>query len=411
MKHKILNLIKKIIYVLRIVQFRIVWPAIFFIFKQKPVKKDRILFADAFSTDLTDNMVPVYQALCASKDRGLRNFELKKCFAPAPTGNAIIDRLRLEFQYILFFKEYAQSSVLVLTDSYLPAYAVKPRKGTSVVQLWHGCGAFKKWGYATLSKTFGASAETAKLFPMHNCYSLVPVSSSAVVPAYAEAFQCSPDAIKPFGVPRTDVFFDHQFVSTAKSRLYASCTEVRTLCGNADDFANKTVVLFAPTFRGENITAAHSDCKLDLLQLKNALGDNFIILYKLHPFIKEKFEIPPACKTFVANVSSVPTDLCLCAADVLITDYSSIIFEYALLNRPMIFYAYDLDEYTAERDFFYKYEDFVPGKIVRTQNELENVLCNMNAHFNETAVKNFAEKYMCACDGSSTKRIVESIIE
>ncbi len=400
-------------------EYRVLWPSVYSIFKvTSKQNKSTVLFADPYSPELTDNMKPLYAAL---QERG--GYKLVTCFPKARETKSdtnaskfskimrkLGDRLSRSATYIRFLKLYASCGTLILTESFLPAYAVKPRPGTQIVQLWHGCGAFKKWGYSTLDKSFGATSETAELFPMHNCYTLVPISAPDVSSAYAEAFRCSPEIIKPLGVPRTDIYFDTDFVDSAKEQLYKSCTALHSL-GSAKDFCDKTVVLYAPTFRGNSISDASCRVPIDFWGLRSALGDEFVFLCKLHPFAKNSLVIPEDCKDFVFDISSAPTDTALCAADILVTDYSSIIFEYSLLSRPMLFYAYDLEEYIAERDFYYPYESFIPGTVVTTENELETALRGITNNFNAQKITGFRKKFMSACDGNATDRIVTHLFD
>ncbi|NLL63806.1 MAG: hypothetical protein GX241_06190 [Ruminococcaceae bacterium] len=369
-------------------EYKMLWPSYFAICKiLYKVDENKVLFADAFASDLTDNMTPIYTAL--EKRDGLSLF---KSF---PKDMSRISRSK---EALNFLKLYSQCGTLFLTDSMLPAYAVKKRKKTKVVQLWHACGAFKKWGYSNLSGSFGVNEKKAKIFPMHNCYDLVPVSSAEIIPHYAEAFRCSEDIIKPLGVPRTDEMF---LKSTPEK-----------------------IILYAPTFRGENVTSAHND-SIDIEKLKNAFPD-YEIIEKYHPFVK--------CKGENLNTNEI-----LKKTEVLITDYSSIIFEFSLLNRPMIFFAYDLEEYRKERDFYYPYEEFVPGPIVKNMDELieaikaaiaantsaaslvtssniSSVGLSTNSSISTTTTKfDFAsvskklDKYMSACDGHSTERILKEL--
>ncbi len=409
---------KNISEILSLFEYHVLWPSIYSVFKVTCKQdKNTVLFADPYSPELTDNMKPIYAAL-----ENVGGYKLVTCLPKARDNKLasdaskvkrifkkLCDRLSRSATYIRFLKLYASCGTLILTESYLPAYAVKPRPGTQVVQLWHGCGAFKKWGYSTLDKNFGATSETAELFPMHNCYTLVPISAPEVSAAYAEAFRCTPEIIKPLGVPRTDIYFDTEFVGTAKERLYNSCTALHSLGPDASALRGKTVVLYAPTFRGSSISDASCSVPIDFTSLRSALGDDFVFLCKLHPFAKNSLVIPEDCKDFVFDISSAPTDTALCAADVLITDYSSIIFEYALLSRPMLFYAYDLEEYIAERDFYYPYEDFIPGSVVTTGHELEIALRGAITNFKAQKIVDFRDKFMSACDGNATNRIINAI--
>ena len=102
---------------------------------------------------------------------------------------------------------------------------------------------------------------------------------------------------------------------------------------------------------------------------------------------------------------SLKIETALCAADILIADYSSLIFEYSLLNKPMLFYAFDLEQYEHDRSFYFDYKSFVPGKIVVNNDEIIQAV--RNGDFRSDRIPSFREKFMGACDGESVKRIAE----
>lgn len=102
-------------------------------------------------------------------------------------------------------------------------------------------------------------------------------------------------------------------------------------------------------------------------------------------------------------------DKLLCVSDVCISDYSSLIFEYSLFERPMIFFAYDLDEYFDWRGFYYNYDELTPGPIVKTTEEIIDYIQHLDTRFNPSQVRAFREKFMSACDGHATDRILELV--
>ena len=106
--------------------------------------------------------------------------------------------------------------------------------------------------------------------------------------------------------------------------------------------------------------------------------------------------------------TTVKIETALCAADILIADYSSLIFEYSLLNKPMLFYAYDLEEYEHDRSFYFDYKSFVPGKIVINNDEIIKAI--QDKDFRADRIPTFREKFMGACDGECVKRIAECAV-
>lgn len=393
----------------RFLQFHVLWPAVYKLAcRLRPVDPKFAVFADSYARQLTDNMVPVWNEL---EKQGVRT---KAVLAPAKTGNRVLDLTRAEGQTLRFLWNYAHAGTVCLAETYLPVDAAAPRKGTFVLQLWHGGGAFKQWGYAILDKTFGADPKSVKRFPMHRNYSAIICSAPKVVPDYQKAFRGPVDRIHPTGLPRTDVFFNRDFVGGGKERLCRFYDEKQRGNGTFDKplkdlIGDRKIILYAPTFRGVNIAKARSDCALDFERLREKLGSRYVLLYKLHPYVKNGYDVPESCRNFAFDVSGSPADDALCAADLLVSDYSCIIYDYALLGRPMVFYPYDLEDYTKERAFCYPYRTLVPGPIAETETALEEALDHAEERFDPEVVTRFRETYMTACDGHATARVMELI--
>lgn len=145
--------------------------------------------------------------------------------------------------------------------------------------------------------------------------------------------------------------------------------------------------------------------------LYERLKDDYIILIKRHPFVKEKIVFAEKYTDFIKDISDkLSIEDLLLVADICITDYSSVIFEYSLMQRPILFFAYDLEEYNDERGFYYPYESFVPGPVLRTMEELVCYIEHIE-QFDTERLKNFKNQYMDGCDGYSTKRILEYIFK
>ncbi|MBQ7116959.1 MAG: CDP-glycerol glycerophosphotransferase family protein, partial [Clostridia bacterium] len=102
-------------------------------------------------------------------------------------------------------------------------------------------------------------------------------------------------------------------------------------------------------------------------------------------------------------------DELLCVSDICISDYSSLVFEYSLFEKPMIFFAYDLKEYFDSRGFYYDYEELTPGPICGTTDEIIAYIGNIEQSFDKGEVKKFRNKFMSACDGRSTERIISEV--
>jgi len=136
---------------------------------------------------------------------------------------------------------------------------------------------------------------------------------------------------------------------------------------------------------------------------------NALLILKMHPFVQETFQIPEQYRDYIIDLSSYrEVNDILIIADVMITDYSSIIYEYSLLRRPMYFYAFDQRRYESKRDFYEPYADIVPGKIIK---EFDRLLDEIGKDDYDYAVLDqFIEKNFTYRDGKSTDRFIDQII-
>ena len=354
--------------------------------KNFKVKKNRVVFLSDSRIDFTGNFEFIYKELV---NRG--GYDIKYILKPSISTKKTLKE-KLQFIYYICTSKY-----ILLDDYYPQIYKYNIKKEIEVIQLWHACGAFKTFGFSRLGKEGGPNSKSRN----HKNYTKAIVSSDSIKKHYAEAFGISEDKVISTGIPRTDIFFDKEYINNKTNEIYKKYPLLK----------DKKVILFAPTFRGGGQATAHYDFdKLEIDKLREGLGDEYVIIMKLHPFIKESINISEENKDFILDLSSERevNDL-LFISDIMITDYSSICFEYSLLNRPMIFFTYDLEEYIEKRDFYYPFESFVPGPIVRTTEEIIDTIKNSNFDLNK--VQNFREKFLSSLDGKSTKRVVDELLK
>lgn len=144
--------------------------------------------------------------------------------------------------------------------------------------------------------------------------------------------------------------------------------------------------------------------------MKQKLGDKYVLLIKHHSFVKHLPEIPASCSDFAIDVTdALNIDDLICAGDICISDYSSLVFEYALFAKPIFFFAYDLDSYNDWRGFFYDYDSLTPGSVVKTTAKLVRCIQETEAGFDSAQVRAFRDKFMASCDGKATERILQTV--
>lgn len=289
-------------------------------------------------------------------------------------------------------KDIAMSKYILVDDFYPLIYPIPLRKQTKLIQVWHAVGAFKTVGFAR--------KQNHDRFSMtHRNYTDAIVSSESIRKDYAKAFRMDIQNVHSYGIPRTDIFFDSTYKMKIREDLYQKYPLLK----------NKKVILFAPTFRGNDIHQGFYDFQhIHFSSLQKALGDEYVLILKLHPYIKNKCQ-EILDEHFFMNLTSLReiNDL-LFVTDILITDYSSVIFEASLLDIQTIFFAYDLEEYIQQRDFFYPYENYTYGPVVKNQKELVNAILSPQDFSDKK--KEFQKQFMEACDGKSSQRFVNLLL-
>ena len=254
---------------------------------------------------------------------------------------------------------FATSAYIFLDNMFLPMSYLKKRKKAKVVQMWHGTGVIKK---------IGADCNQGKLKELeyranqNNTHLLV--SSKATAAIYQHSFSMEKENVYITGLPRTDVFFNQEYQKEALDIFYKEYPECQ----------GKKLILYAPTFRDSQVE--NPVIELDYEGLAKRLGEECMIGLRLHPFVagnrKKNRKLPHNVIDFSSYAS---LNSLLFATDVLISDYSSIIFEFSALRRPMLFFAYDLEEFSEDgRGFYWNYEEYVPGAVIRNNEELQDNL-------------------------------------
>jgi CDP-glycerol glycerophosphotransferase len=232
-------------------------------------------------------------------------------------------------------------------------------------------------------------------------WSLLLSPSPWATERFRTAFRYDGDVLEA-GYPRNDALAD----GTAAARA----ERVRKRLGLA---RSKKVLVYAPTFRDDQREGKRFTFVLpiDLALLAAAVGEEYEIVVRLHPIIRGKIRLPWGVHN--AGAGFEMEDL-LATADVLVTDYSSVMFDYAVLGRPMVFFVQDLERYRDSlRGFYLDFEATAPGPLVRTTAELVRVLRDHEELCRSTAdsVAAFRERFSPLDDGHAGGRVVDALVE
>lgn len=368
-------------------RYKVYFPKVYSSYCTEPVQENKVLFLEMRFTKLSNSFELIYKALEESGEYDLKCSYVQFNFI---RGREFTQRVNE------MLKELATAKYVFVDDASLILSSIPLRKETVAINLWHACGAFKKFGRSTAELKFGSSAATLDKYSNYGNLTHVTVSSPEVIWAYEEAMHLPKGIVKATGVSRTDQFYDKKFVESRKQKLYEIMPEAK----------GKKVILYAPTFRGHVATASSPD-RIDFERFYRELGNEYVIVCKHHPFVKNPPIIPEELQHFARDLTKyLSIEDLLCCADICISDYSSLVFEYSLFEKPMIFYAYDYDNYCDWRGFYYDYSEFTPGPVVQTEDELLNSIKNIDTQFDKQKVIDFKEKFMGSCDGHATERII-----
>ncbi len=381
-----------------------------------PVEPGYVVFLEIREKYLTDNFKLIRAAL---EKRGQKTAVF--CIREGMENQGIVMKNCLKA-----IPQLAKAQFILVNESsyFLSSLPIRPE--TTVIQTWHACGAFKKFGYSVVGKGFGTTREDLEKYPVHKNFSYVTVSAPEVVWAYAEAFHMEdhPERILPIGVSRTDMFFSRKYREKAYGKMAWVLKRMAPLLfpkEQGDVYSDKPqaaplnvvpgkkIILYAPTFRG-SVGNASSPNVLDIPMLKEQMGNDYILLINHHPFVKAKArpKIPSSCKDFAFDMTdSLSIEELLTVADVCITDYSSLIFEYSLFERPLIFFAFDMKDYLNERGFYYPISEMMPGPVCSATQDVVRALKSVGADFDLARVRDFKYRFMGSCDGHATARLLK----
>lgn len=403
-------------------------PAVYDLHRPCRTEKNLVVFADAHHDRRPEAMELLYRRL--RKDKRLRIRQLYLDFGKASAREV------LEFSS-RFMSLYTKASVVLICDNFLPVTSCRKKKDTLVVQLWHAAGCYKKFGYDSED-----DIPRGYVGDVFRNMDLVTVSSEAARGPFESAMRKGPEQVEALGISRTDLYYSEKWRRKCIEQFRKLYPEVyednperakkaetagRKTVESVDDESRgdaekgeyhgsvkkKKVVLYAPTFRG-NAGMPELDLP-DMKKLQDELGDGYLVLTRLHPHMKDDQKLQ-------ADNCPIPPEQLYPVVDVLIGDYSSLIYEYLLCSEIgrreeeknkgiLVLYVPDLDQYERRRGFYMDIRE-LPGEIVKTESGLAEAVRRASSQVRAPeSVSNFLDTYMSACDGHATERIARRILD
>ena len=286
-------------------------------------------------------------------------------------------------------------------NTHLPSW-IERREGQVIVQTWHGTP-LKRIGFDFDNPWFSGTGYLEDLEREARQWSLLISPNTFSTPVMKRAFRYQGEILET-GYPRNDVLVSEDGGKRAE--------QVRRTLGLPD---GKKVVLYAPTWREDQRRhegGYQLNLQLDLVQARQALGDDQVLLVRPHAHVREAME--GAGDGFVWDVGGYPDiqDLFL-IADVLITDYSSVMFDFAITGRPILFFTYDLEHYRDQlRGFYFDFEATAPGPLLSTSEEIVAALRDLDPITAQyaSAYAAFRETFCDLDDGSASARVVDRML-
>lgn len=300
------------------------------------------------------------------------------------------ERIKYCFYILKCMYHIATSKVCVLDGYSIPISLLKHKKNLEIIQIWHASGAIKKFGYQSIDKKEGRGTEIAKIMKMHKNYSHVIAPSSATAEFYKEAFGIENEKIAINGLPRLDYIMADKSKDKKIKEFYKKYPKFKN--------KNKKTILYVPTFRKGSDGVKEAQKLIDRV---NFAKYNLII--KLHPLDKNS-----KAYKYMVNKRYNTYDL-LKIADYIITDYSAVAFEASILNKPLYFYVYDIENYKKTRglnvDLFKEMNNSTSKDIKEIMKDIES------NKYNYEELKEFRNKYMEENYYDATTKLVDFIFQ
>lgn len=340
------------------------------------VHQNRITFISLEHDNLSKDFKILHDELSAKQEYEIKPLLFK--FQPTFLGQLQYGLACIQQLFVL------QSSKLVIIDyNNFVISKFLHRKEVKVLEIWHATAALKNFGNCV-----------QRDYEIKN-YDYAIANSDFYKGVYAQAFNLPEENVLVTGIPNNDKIFDDHFVQDTKVRLLEKYPVL----------ANKKVITYAPTFRGR-ISTYFKEAKIDLARVHQALGEDYVIIYKAHPLISgSAYENNP----HVLFIEEEPISSIFCVTDVLITDYSAIAVDWMVFDKPIIAYVPDFKSYSKKPGLTIDYLQEFPGAVTFNEGELIQALqaTDSTSYQKERAL--FFKKTYNYCDGKATERVLKVI--
>ncbi|MDT0702585.1 CDP-glycerol glycerophosphotransferase family protein [Mammaliicoccus sciuri] len=360
------------------------------VFRMLPIRSNYIVYYSYWGDQYSCSPKAIYKNILENEKKFKNIWILNDTNMPIDGNGIKVKKNSLKYWYYLATAKYFIQNTNMPID-------YKKRKKQKEVQTFHGTF-MKTMGFDTPELKYETRQNKIDEFQKKvNNWNYVSIPSDYMKEKAKSAFNTTVKALKT-GFPRNDMLFDAlKYKEETKSSLNIP--------------KGKKVILYAPTWR----EGKSSNIEMNIKKIQETLDDQYVLLIRAHYMVSGNMDIRDYYP-FAINVSNYPSiEELYSITDVLITDYSSVMFDFAYLKKPMIFYAYDLEKYLyGERGVYLNYSNIIPGPLVRTTDEIINVLSNYSNLDSEYKDK-YEKFYNVFCqygrNRNSSNQVVNELIE
>ncbi|MFJ6512315.1 CDP-glycerol glycerophosphotransferase family protein [Streptomyces sp. NPDC091406] len=362
-----------------------------------PVRRGSVVFESHMGTCYGDSPRALYEEI---RRQGLK-LHATWSYDPSPAGfpddARLVRRWSWRYLWALARAEYW------VDNQGFPQHLRKPRH-TTYLQTWHG-SAYKRMGFDETRVRLQNAPQRERLQQAVARFDHFLVRSEHDVNTLARAYRLPEERLLRTGYPRNDALIAERTRSEAEGRLPRP-----PLAGALGLDDHKKTVLYAPTFRGGPGKQRKSRLLLDVREFAERFGDTHTLLVRAHYLESARLPVcPPGTVVDVSRHHDVSELLAI--TDVLVTDYSSIMFDFALLDRPVVLFAPDLEAYAAERGSYFDLREQAPGPVTATQDELFAALAELKKSDTRYADQRraFAEQFGAYDRGDAARAAVAAV--
>lgn len=393
---KILKFLKKIISKISYILYHLTY-------KLVPIDNKTVIFISFHGRGYSDNPKAIYEEM--RNDERFKDYKFIWAIKHHKKANLKIEGAKIIEYYSIPYFYYMSKAKYWIFNCKMPTYISK-KKNQIYLQTWHGTP-LKRLGHdiqvdkdTTFYRSQMSADEMYKTYDIDVArYNYMISPNTFCTKIFQSAFAIDRNRLIETGYPRNDILSN------------ASTEDALAIKQMLNIPLDKKVLLYAPTWRdNQYVTKGYTfQLEADFHKWKDVLGDEYVLLFKPHYLIINEYKKDTSLEGFLYSIdASVDISSLYIISDVLITDYSSVFFDYAILNRPIYFYMYDIESYKEELRGFYIdiYKD-LPGTIYEKE---EMMLDDISNHiYNYEKLKEFNAYFNNHEDGNASKRVIDIV--